>query len=258
MKPPRRERARVVVERRVRALSDEQCAWLGPEDRAEDYGIQVDGLEVEAELVDLWLLVDTPAGWRAAYRVVAREGRPVVAELRLFPLDDAPGLEAAQWSTELCGDRAVVPGDGLTSRVLKETAVPGRHVFELLPQAVKEALASGVQFDQVNVSALLGALGFNDATKAEPRRGRPPALLRYARLCADYVAACKAGSRSPVEAVARLHRIKLETARQMLHRSRAKYGLLTRQTAGLPGGELTPRCRALLRKKPALKRPGRS
>ena len=83
---------------------------------------------VRVEMLDVWIRQDL-GDWRAMLRIVpSKNGNPVVAEVRLFPREsDADrvlaGLEPGEWSGSYVGSRAVVPGSGLTARILHAVKV---------------------------------------------------------------------------------------------------------------------------------------
>ncbi len=194
----------------------------------------------------LWFAVALEGSWTACYRLRARDGRPVVIELRIVP---TPPDEVVNLSTD--GEpqgHHEAPGDGLTAGILKDQVVMGRHVYELLPQALRMASRKG-QLGGELFSEMVGALGFDPDSK--PRRGRrgPKGWPDedYVRLAVDYIARCESGSRSPVADLAETRGTSVDAVRQALYRAR-KRGLLTRQKKGRAGGQLTAKAKKLLRK----------
>ncbi|MGH9380853.1 MAG: hypothetical protein ACRD2Z_09610, partial [Thermoanaerobaculia bacterium] len=174
------------------------------------------------------------------------EGRPVVVHFR--PDGEPLGHHEP-------------PGDGLTAGLLKDELVVGRHIYEYFPRALRQARDSAVwslpvvfegKDGEVKQETTLfdlyfGSRGFDPEVKPKrPRRG-PKGWPDedYARLADAYLKACESGSRSPVADVAAERGMTADALRQALHRARRR-GLLTRQTTGRAGGELTPRARALL------------
>lgn len=209
------------------------------------------------EAGDLWFCLTLRGGWTACYHLTGREGRPVVDELRVFPTPPGEVAHAHPDTGEPKGHHEA-PGDGLTAATLRDEVVMGRHVYEILPAALGSVrrgvgatrVRSGGQ-DTTLFDALFGSLGFNPGQK--PKRGRRGPKARpdreFAELAAEYIAACEEGSRRPVADIAERQGRSLEAVRQDLYRARKK-GLLTRQTAGRAGGQLTPRAKALLRAQP--------
>src|SRR5438132_11581725 len=62
-----------------------------------------------------WVEEPVEGGWIAAYRLMVKAGRPVVAEVRLHP-DHPPGLSGSgRWSE----DPSAVPSDGVPGRALR-------------------------------------------------------------------------------------------------------------------------------------------
>ncbi len=188
---------------------------------------------------EAWFYVELRGGWTAVYRLIPRDGRPIVAELRVLPNEVHTTANGEPFGGH------EIPGDGLTAAVLKDEVVMGRHIYELLPAWLRKNRHSHF-FTRFH--ALLASLGFDFEKK--PRRGRrgPKGWPDedYAQLADDYVRACKSGSRSPVADMAKARGMKDTALRAAVSRAR-KRGLLTRQTGGRAGGQLTQRAKALLR-----------
>lgn len=189
---------------------------------------------------ELWLYVELRKGWTACYRIQAVNGRPMAAELRVLPTPVNVTKEGQP------SGHHEPPGDGLTAGLLKDEVLLGRHVYELLPAALR---SSSTGWSGPLLERFFGSLGFGPDFKPERGRrgpkGEPDEY--YARLAAAYVKTCKKGSPSPVANMAKARGVSAATLRQALLRAR-KRGLLTRQTAGKAGGELTPRAKSLLKK----------
>lgn len=199
----------------------------------------------EVEVQHYWFIVPLKEGWRVAYRLFERDGRPIVVELRIFPLaGDVPDLHPGDWSVEVLGFDAPYPKDGLKASLLKDQVIIGRHIYTMLPALLKKYKGPG----RALFEALFGGLGIDPDVKPRmPRRG-PKGWPdeEYAALASEYVKRCEKESRSPVVDLAASHKMSLSALRAALHRAR-KRGLLTPQTQGLAGGKLTPRAKALLR-----------
>lgn len=196
----------------------------------------------------LWLIVRVRDEWRIAYRLVPRDGRPLVAEVRVYPLQgDLPDLKPGQWAVELLGHEAEIPGNGITAGLLKDELIPGKHIYELLPRLLQRKPRDN-QVRQM-LHCWLTELGYNlNARPHAPRRGpKGWSDEEYAELAAAYVERCQADTRSPVLDVAEEFGMTPNAFRAALWRAR-KRGLLTRTTAGRAGGELTPRAKPLLEK----------
>ena len=205
-------------------------------------------LVLNSDANEAWFHVQLRGGWTAVYRLTPRDGRPVVAELRVLPspVNTKPDGEPL-------GSHEI-PGDGLTAAILKDEVIIGRHIYEYLPDHLRQT-RRGVGSAPVRVGgrastlydALVGSLSF-DLESKPPRTRRGPKSWPdedYARLAADYVQACESGSRSPVADVAKAREMKTSALRAALDRAR-KRGLLTRETGGRAGGQLTPKAKALL------------
>ena len=70
----------------------------------------------------LWIETVLDDQWVVAYRLVSQPKGLVVAELRVFPVDDTwrnPHSAPGEWSGCLLGTRATAPEGGLTARLLR-------------------------------------------------------------------------------------------------------------------------------------------
>lgn len=188
----------------------------------------------------LWFCVRLRGGWTACYRLMPSDGRPTVAELRVLP---TPPGEVVHVDGDNVVGHHETPEGGLTAGLLKDEVVVGRHVYERLPNELRRAKAHEDLYE-----VFFGSLAFDPESKP-PRARRGPKAdppEDYARWAATYVKFCEAGERAPVVATAEAHNTEPETMRSRLERARRR-GLLTRQTAGRAGGELTDRARELLK-----------
>jgi hypothetical protein len=196
------------------------------------------------ELIDkppheTWLEVPLDGSWIAAYRVVPQEGRPVVAEVRVFPDENAPRPQG-RWSAERLGDQAPVPVGGVPARVLRQLRV--REHLSLYDEIVQRYHPS----QSFRVSLL--EHGFTRVMKEAGHRRRSD--LFYAEIASAYVRLT--ADRAPIRRL----REELEregglyfaeaTVRDFVNRARRR-GLLTPSPPGRPGGELTPKAQVLLR-----------
>ena len=208
----------------------------------------------------LWFVVHLRGAWRAAYRLIPRDGRPVVAELRVYPLlGDLPDLNPGEWAVEVRGFDTLehVPDDGVTAGLLKDEVIPGKHIYDLLPRLVQRHGLRGL------FEPWLRALGYNPDLKPHtPRRGPKGQPARdLAELAAFYLERCEfydklretggtsPGGKHPSPAKDTAEHFGLPgagTARAALARAR-KRGLLVRTTGGRAGGRLTRRAEKLLR-----------
>ncbi len=194
-----------------------------------------------------WLEVHLDSEWVAAFRMVARGGQPVVAEVRIFPTG-SERRSAGEWPGEYIGNRATVPRGGITRRVLKQVRLTdyGKE-WERIVNWIRRSHGSSIFKSQ----GLLGHPGFKEPVQPKSARGRParPDAF-YARVARAYVEAFKAQHRKPVTGAAKACRLPPAQARDALHRAR-RLGLLTpTEKAGQAGGELTKKAKKLLRTRP--------
>jgi hypothetical protein len=255
--PERKTVVRVAGAWRLVDALDARAAGLPestPERPTALHAIRDDGVELPRRLgmfhprglLDQSVWVEAPLGeaWTVAYRIVMQRGFPVVGEMRIFPHDEHEGRRPGEWRGEYLGSLAPAPDGGISARLLRQVQV-GKHL-RVLDQVLTQH------------GARLKELGI--AVPADRRPPRPVKLRErvhdrddlYARIAADYVATCKAGSRSPAADIAR--RWKLGTGprgaakvRDLLFKARRR-GLLERITRGKLGGELTDKARELLRR----------
>jgi hypothetical protein len=186
---------------------------------------------------ETWLEVGLD-GWVAAYRLIPQEGRPVVAEVRVFPDENAPRPQG-RWSAERLGDRAPVPIGGVPARVLRQLRV--REHLALYDDIVQ------AHQDQQSFRVSLLDHGFTQVVKEAGRRGRSD--LFYAEIASAYVSL--SADRAPIQRL----RDRLEedeglyfaeaTVRDFVNQARRR-GLLTPSPPGRPGGELTTKAQELL------------
>ncbi len=225
---------------------------------------------------EAWLEVQLDRGWLCAYRLVPKDGRPVVAEVRVYPAGsgkEPPG----QWRGEWLGGRAHVPHGGVTSRLLRLVRV-GQHgkirgqifkrmeewaakdfpeFLKRLPKAKQKQwakLTAGKDIDDFyfyTPKQALRDLGLLPHTATRPKRGRKGLPdLEYARAAARYAKALDAGSKQPVLVVSRARRISVDQARDLIYRAR-RGGMLTPAGGhGRASGYLTPKAKKLLRTGP--------
>ena len=226
------------------------------------------------EVQDLWLEVDIDDTWRAAFRLVPYSGQPVVAEVRVFPADRWPGRQPGLWRAETLGMRSrqldakkldkqqrsrdvrfPAIGRGIPAQLLRKVpfGVVQRYARELM-----ELLGGLRDVDFLPDAIELEAAGFREHVPTErPRRPARWSDHRYAQLADTYAKRIEAGSRKPVEDVARRHRLETTQARDAIHTARKRGLLSPTTTQGRPGGQLTPAGEALLADAATTKKPTR-
>lgn len=205
-------------------------------------------------LEDVWVesTIESEPDWIAACRISIQDGRPVIAELRVFPAEaDRP--EPGQWSAEYLGREASVPVGGLTTRAVRAVRLgyDVRAVDALVARA-REVLPAAL-----SAAGLYGAFGLGDATGTPsigPRsstpgaRGRPPVPVEaYAQLAASYAALVSAGAKNPVQVLAKRLRLSAAQVRSRLNKARHRFGFLEPGVRGNAGGQLRPQVNAFLK-----------
>jgi hypothetical protein len=192
---------------------------------------------------ELWLEVPLGDEWLAAYRLAAgADGRPVIAELRVFPAEEkrVPG----RWSAERLGASAPIPAGGVTASLLRQVR-PDSDVRERFSDIVAKHAklpALTTDLDTAGLSAKSALAG--------PRRGpKGHSDLFYARVARDYVRLYDRGEANPTAKLVRMKKYQgytPENLRDYVHRARTR-GLLTKPPApGKPGGALTEHAFAIL------------
>ena len=206
---------------------------------------------VEAELDDQWMV---------AYRVVpGRHREPIIAELRIFPLERTRGRPPGRWSADVLGIEAQAPDDGISADVVRRVSV-GEHrlVGQKFARWLQDSASQIVTPELLKqMPALAGLKGTTIAghvpvppPPGKRKRGRPPIRSEqfYAKLARDYAQRVAEGSPHPTADLARRRRWSLSKVRNMLHEARRR-GLLSPTAQGRSGGGLTDRALAILKKK---------
>lgn len=210
-----------------------------------------DGTRVKAGTVvqDCWLEVPVDDTVMAALRLVPQGGRPVLAEVRIYPGQPGASLRPGEWSAEYLGRNAPVPSGGLSARKVHE-AKPGEYL-QYLADIVTEMERKWGRPAVHGEQRLLTRHGFDAAVGESQRRsGRPPShdLLFYAILARDLNRIIATGNaRSPVAELAKQKGYATTSMHKLIKVARNKGMMGPPPRRGLSGGRLTERARALLR-----------
>jgi hypothetical protein len=203
---------------------------------------------------EAWVEASIGEDWIAAYRLVPKNGVPVIGELRVFPAEPhRPG--PGRWSGEWLGVGASASSGGLTARLLRRvpTTPHVRLVADLLrkwreemggDRALRRLWGDAPSLpDDARPQPHPTPTGTARATGKRGRKGRPKEEV--ARIAAAYSSAIAIGSRRPVRDVVQKLRLDSSQVRDVIYRAR-KLGFLTRTTSGIPAGILTPAGEGLL------------
>jgi hypothetical protein len=199
---------------------------------------------------EAWIELRVQKGWAAAYRLVMRRGRPVVAELRVFPSERRRDV-AGRWSE----DPGSVPAEGVPGSALRRLKVSDAiRLFGRFVRTWEE------RYGTETTERVFGRHGFRPralrVAKRPGRAGRPDEF--YARWAAAYVERLAAGSGHPVSDLATRPPVRIEgfdlsdviqsrnTVRAIIQEARRR-GLLSAGPAGRAGGELTDKAVHILR-----------
>jgi hypothetical protein len=203
--------------------------------------------------------------WVAAWRLLPQGGRVVFGELRLFP--DEPRRKAGRWSAERLGDRAQVPGGGVTVKELRRLVLEiGEHRRQALSEVsrwvrkeMRREKPLGAPFRPEGLFARHGVTqAFVDQTRGEvsafathlqPKRMRRDDRF-YAEVAAAYAEAVAAGNNRAIDTIADALGRSRNTVKDVIREARAR-GLLTETTHGRAGGRLTAKAKKLLRRREA-------
>lgn len=178
---------------------------------------------------ELWVEMTEADGWVIAYRIVPREGAPVVAELRVFPAEGR--ARAGEWSGR--GEDVPVGGVpmGLVHRV---TVAP---VWKLLDRFRRD------QGERPFGRDLYRAMQMRPAPETSSRRPgpRPVSDLELLQAVVPYVE-----GESKATVAKRLGK-SVGTVTDYIYRARTERGLLTETKQGKRGGDLTEEALRILR-----------
>jgi hypothetical protein len=193
-----------------------------------------------------------------AYRLIPQMGRPVVAEVRVYPGTPDTYVNPGEWSAECEGSQASVPTGGITARLLSKHLKVGTylsHFATIIRKTERQWGRGWVYGDQ----RYLGRHGFTPvAAETDTTVGRPPLhdLTFYARLARDLRRIeNQDNAKAPVKQL--VHQMNQSVPRgqtrydlpkmyRLVHVARDK-GMLGPAQTGFSGGILTERARALLR-----------
>ena len=206
-------------------------------------------------LRDVWLEQPIDDRWMAAYRIVTSGGRPRLAELRIFPLEDWERRPRGEWSGVWKGVDAAAPRQSLTKAVLRRVRP---HLWTTQTRAILTWIGQqpgGRQRLDVLARFGLPVPAMAPQTSGS-RRGRPPRPDEfYARIAAEYVAALRA-SRRPIKTIAEKRHEPEPRVRGWIHRARRR-GLLEGGGQGTTHGQLSQRAIFLLEALKQTRRPRR-
>jgi hypothetical protein len=202
--------------------------------------------------------------WQAAWRLLPQGGRVVFGELRLFPSE--PRRKAGRWSADRLGDRAQVPGGGITVKELRRLVREvGEHRRQALSEVSRwvgkeqrrerplpspfgpEGLFERHGLTEALVDQTQGIGGGIVATHLPPRRMRRDERF-YAEMAAAYAEAVGAGNNRPIDTIADALGRSRNTVKDVIREARARR-LLTETTHGRAGGRLTVKAKKLLKQR---------
>ena len=202
----------------------------------------------------MWAELPLDDHWRARYRLMIQDGRPVIGELRIVPRED--GAQGPYWSADVLGPAAPVPAGGVTSTLVRKVPVRvlgstfaelGQHVRRV--RRLKLQGPAAVVFSDPVWDQLAEEPERQDSTpkSRSGRKGKPDRF--YAELARDYASLVAANDPHPVlTLVAKRRGSSVSLIRSAIKRARDR-DLLTKAHPGQGLGDLTPKGRRVLRQK---------
>jgi hypothetical protein len=191
---------------------------------------------------NLWLEVPLDDDWMAASRLAIVRGRPVVSELRIFPIEaTVTKRPKGEWIGSLRGVEAVVPARGLTTKTLGRVRV--HQHLQGLPALLDRYKKQGMTPE--HVARWFKLAPPTPPTSGRGRKGLPDLFL--ARIARDYAAAVAAESPHPLQDVAKRARKPIVVVRGWVYKARQR-GFLIGGAWGKPAGALSLGAEAYLRR----------
>lgn len=188
-----------------------------------------------------WVQQPLGDGWVASYRLMVKEGRPVIAEVRIH-LDDGRGQ--GNWSEA----PADLPGEGVPAQALRRL---GLKVAKEQFAAFHRELERDREFATL-VPPSTYALGSALHSRRPGRKGHPESF--YVLFALAYLDRLGKGSAHPIKDLAARPPVRISgyvsgrnvtseaSVRDIIHQARRK-GFLTSSPPGRAGGHLTPKAK---------------
>ena len=183
---------------------------------------------VMAHIKDVWVRQEL-GPWRAMLRIVpSTHGNPVVAEVRVFPVEPDDLARKAElgldeWTGAYLGQQATVPGGGVTARTLKAVRIGKAITYatKRLPEHTWSTL-------------------WPSRPGPRPRRGgrKPVTDDMLVSVAYAYAFACQKELKAPVPFAAKHHRMTEAKVRDWLRVARER-GILKKADSTRPVGALT-------------------
>ncbi len=238
-------------------MAEKLDRWITPEDIAREDKIggltHIDMSSVRENTCGM-LETDLADGWVMVEVFEMHDGKPIVAELKIFPKPptkrkDSKGRPLAldvrnfgHRSPESNGD--VTPDGGITASLLREVRLGMKHATPIL-EHYREWLTNNKYVDlSEDVERFDKQIGRPSHAKTGERRRETDEY--YAKISVQYERLCAEGSRSPVKSMAEDHGVKLGRMRSHIHRAR-RNGFLTDAVQGKKGGAATEKALEILK-----------
>jgi len=265
-------------------MAEKKGAWHTPQNiaiRDERGGLAHIGMSAVREKTAGMAETDLGDGWMLCEIFELHDGKPIVAEMRIFPKppterEDGELLDARNYghrSPETNGD--TVPKGGVTASLLRQVRPGIRNTKELLND-YRDWLSSLVglllqtpsteQNEGRHARTVMGGVLIKhpevldelqqrverfDKQIGRPSRAKTGERRRqtdeyYAKLAMDYERLCREGSRSPVKTMAEDRDLGIGRMKSHVHRAR-RNGFLTDAAIGTSGGFATEKALKILK-----------
>jgi hypothetical protein len=236
----KKSEARFIAASVVRPVSRAKAEALGLRDA--DFHPDT-SMVVGVNTHETWVSIPLTAEWCAFYRLVPQNGQPIVAEVRVFPLEKIKSVLPGEWSAQVLGGRATVPDGGITATLLRKLRVGSDFLCD------REALKQFHEHTRGELhDFIFDKRGFDVPSdeNQKSRAGRKPFPdIFYARIARHYAQAWESRSAKPIVHIARRLRMSEKKVRSLVHEARQRK-LLTPAMHGRPGGQLTPKAHVIL------------
>jgi hypothetical protein len=248
-------------------MAEKLGAWHTPEDiasRDDRGGLTSIKMSTVREKTAGMAETDLADGWTLVEIFELQDGKPVVAELKIFPRP--PKAKAGTTrkarnyghrSPEGNGDS--VPKGGVTASLLRQVKPGIRNTQELLNDyrdwltnyaragrfIVGSEWGKGMKpedLDELQQRAERFDEQIGRPSRAKTGKGRRQTDRYYSQLAMDYERLCREGSRSPVKTMAEERDLDIGRMRSHVHRAR-RNGFLTATAIGTSGGFATDKAK---------------
>ncbi|MDP6686977.1 MAG: hypothetical protein QF680_03260 [Acidobacteriota bacterium] len=196
------------------------------------------------------LETDLAGGWKLVEIFEMQNDKPVVAELKIFPMpptkrEDGKLLDVRNYghrSPESNGD--VTPDGGVKVSLLREVRLGLKHAAPIIDD-YREWLINNKYVDLTGMAERLDEQ-IETPSRAKTGERRRQTDEYYATLAMDYERLCREGSRSPVKTMAEERAVPIAKMSSHIHRAR-RNGFLSDAVTTAAGGVATEKALKILK-----------